>query len=109
MTRSRLTVIVEGIARFTTVIGRVTRQCCHVIARSEIPRSAGKQSHRWDRPARNAGIPTGGTPIPPEIAKGYTLAMTGSTITGLQYPDYVVKRTLILATGIRYACISISV
>jgi len=28
-----------------------------VIARSEIPRFAGKQSHRWDRPARNAGLP----------------------------------------------------
>ncbi len=29
-----------------------------VIARSEIPRSAGKQSHlRWDRPAQNAGLP----------------------------------------------------
>jgi hypothetical protein len=28
-----------------------------VIARSEIPRSAIKQSHWWDRPARNAGLP----------------------------------------------------
>jgi hypothetical protein len=28
-----------------------------VIARSEVPRSAGKQSHRWDRPALNAGLP----------------------------------------------------